>query len=705
MRNGMADVVVVGGTPAGCAAAISAARSGRTVCLLEPTCALGGMNANGVDAFDTGSLQAISGVAEEFGSRVRAYYAARGTKDPLFESRTEIFWENHVAAAVWRQMLDEVKGVEVVFGAVPIDVMVQDGIITEILWERAIDAMGNLDPVREGHVHSVRGAIVIDATYEGDIAAWAGAPFRLGREGRSPEEPHAGVLFTSYLDRTLSDGYPPYTILPGSTGEADDRIMAFNCRLCCKFYDDRSEAAPHRLKAVPAGYNPGNYKWKAAMFFPDGKPRFGTGAVPGVNGKVHLNRMFDGNDLVGPNRDYILAKPRERQALRRRFVDHALGFLYFIQTEGGTPELGLADDEFVENDNIPYQIYVREGRRIEGAAMMTEADINPFLKGEGPRPPLKGDSIAIGDYEIDIKKCRDLRTPGRLYPEGMTFFRSTRTPFQVPYGCLIPKGVSNLLVACALSATHVAYGAIRLEGVWFQTGMAAGIAAAIALERNCKVADVPVPAIQGTMISRRGKVTYFSDVESDHPNFAAIQWASLKSYLPGDRKWSFFPDQPVRWGDFVIAAVVCLDIPISVTGMHFERIDPGHAAFRFAESLYDLGSRAGIDTFAGMSNPRIDTAAEFHRAEERTRFLELDPDKAMTCQEIAERLRAILRAQGEAPRDLHVPDVDSNAMVTRGQFVHWLALISNSEEIGASARTRAPSELESRRREARRSVV
>lgn len=692
MRSGAVDVLVVGGTPAGCAAALSAARSGKSVCLLEPTRALGGMNANGVDAFDTGSLQAISGIAEEFGTRIAAHYAKVGLHDPLFESRTEIFWENHVAAAIWRRMMEEAAGVEILFGAVAIDVVVQEGCIREVLWERAIDAMGNLDPSSRGPIHSARGRIVIDATYEGDIAAWAGVPFRLGREARSPDEPHAGIIYTTYLDRHISDGYPPYTILPGSTGEADDRIMAFNCRLCCKFYSDRSPGAPHRLKAPPPGYEPKNYKWDPAVFFPDGKPRFGTGAVPGVNGKFHLNRMFDGNDLVGPNREYVLARPLDRRVLRQRFVDHALGFLYFIQTEGGTPELGLSDDEFIENDNIPFQIYVREGRRIEGVATITEADVNPFLKGEGLRPPLKSDAIAIGDYEIDIKKCRDVRTPGRIYPEGMTFFRALRAPFQVPYGCLTPKAIDNLLVACALSATHVAYGAIRLEGIWFQTGMAAGIAAALSLEHQCRVADAPLAAIQETMIARNGKLTYFADVGSDHPSFAAIQWAALRSYVPLDWKWRFYPDQPVTWSDFVIATVICLDLPISVTGMHFENINPDHPAFRYLETLYDLGSRAGVDTFPGMHNPRIDTAAEFHRAEERVRFLYFDAHSAVTCREIVQRLCTILEALGRScDRSVFAECNKSEATISRGQLCQWLARLAKErrETLAAGQATAA----------------
>lgn len=665
-----ADLLVIGGTPAGCSAAIMAARLGRTVCLLEPTATLGGMNACGQDAFDTGSLQAISGIAEEFGSRVRAYYAALNHEDPLFNSHTDLSWENHVASTIWRQLIDEVPSISLIHGAVAVGVIMEGTHIREVLWEKARDAMGNLDPAIKQKPESVRARIVIDASYEGDVAAWAGVPFRLGREGRTPDEPHAGIVYTTYMDREISNHYPPHTILPGSGGAADDKIMAFNCRLCCRLYPDTSRNAAHRLKSPPPGYNPKRYAFDRQRFLPGGRPGFGTNVVPGVSGKFHLNRMFDGNDLVGPNRDYILAHPRERGPLRQRFIDHALGFLYFIQNDGASPDVGLANDEFLDNGNIPYQIYVREGRRIEGLTTMTEADINPFLRSEGPRPPLQRDAVAIGDYFMDGKICEDVREVGRKYQEGAFFLRWLRAPFQVPYGSLVSEKVDNLLVACALSVTHVAWTAVRMEAVWLQTGMAAGIAAGLAIMQKCSVAEVPVSTLQEIMIAHRAKLTYFADVPSSHPHFSDIQWAGLRSFDPVDRKWRFHPDQPATWSDIVKAVVACLRIPISVTGAHFEGIEPGQPDFRYVETLYDLGSRAGVETFPNMRDPEVDALADANRQEQRTRWMQLELTQVVTGRQAAKFLRAVAGAVG-APLDgadssWSGKAIESEQFVTRG---------------------------------------
>lgn len=695
MRSFDFDIAVVGGTPAGCAAAIMAARLGCTVCILEPTATLGGMNACGQDAFDTGSLQAISGIAEEFGSRVRAFYAAQNLSDPLFDSDTDLSWENHVASLIWRQMISEYPQITLHLGAVTIGVDMDRKRIAKVRWERAHDAMGNPGEVDSEVPSSIAARVVIDASYEGDVAAWSGAEYRLGREGRSADEPHAGEIFTTYMDREIGDRFPPHTILPGSSGAASERIMAFNSRLCCKFYPDLSKHAPHRLQAPPAGYDPKNYAFDRQRYFPNGRPGFGTNVVPGVGGKFHLNRMFDGNDLVGPNREYVLAHPRDRGPLRQRFIDHALGFLYFIQNEGGCPDIGLADDEFKDNGNIPYQIYVREGRRIVGLTTISEANINPFIRGDGPRPPVQPDAIAIGDYFLDGKICEDRRAVGKKYQEGAFFLRWLRAPFQVPYGCMVSDRVENLLVPCALSVTHVAWTAARMEAVWLQTGMAAGIAAALASLRHVAVSEIPIVELQEIMIDYRAKLTYFADLSSEHPHFGDIQWAALRTFLPQDRKWRFWPDQAATWSDIVRATVICLKLPISVTGAHFEGVDPGHPDFRYVETLYDLGSRADIETFPHMRNPRIDALADANRQELRTRWMEIDLSRAVSGREMSDFLHAIAGALG-APLDRAAlfcrgNGLDVQPSVTRGLLCGLLRYldkhVSNSER--ASVRTRA----------------
>ncbi len=623
MAASAADVLVVGGSPAGCAAAIAAARRGRSVTLLEPTPVLGGLSANGVHAFDTGTMQSISGLAEEFAAAIRAYYKASGLVDPLLDSPTDLFWESHVAARVWAGMVAAEPNIRVVLRAVPVAVEVADGRIAAVLWEDAVDGYGNAGP-RGAPQHRATGGVVIDATYEGDIAAWAGVPFDLGREAWSPEEPHAGEIYTTTHAYDIRHGALPSTILPGSSGAGDDRLMAFGCRLTLRFYDDPSPDAAHRLKSPPPGYDPARYSWAESTYFPEGRARFGTGIIPGVNGKALTNRPFEGSDHVGDNRAYILADPRERPAIRQRFMDHMLGFLYFIQTEGGSPRIGLATDEFIDNDHLNHMLYIREGRRIRGRARVTESDIHPFLAGDGPRAPLKPDAIAIGDWPIEIKRVRDEPSPDYPHYDGSMFCRAVRAPYQIPYGCLLPQQIDNLLVTMAVSATHVAYSAIRVESVWIQTGTAAGIAAALAVETGAAPAEVPVAAVQEGQIGHGNKLTYFRDVETAHPQFAAIHWAALRGVVPDDPNYRFFPGRAATWPKLLEATVRCLRLPISVTGFHFEGLNPGNPALRYAETLYDLGSRAGVSIFPNMIDPVIDGPADYLRGEPRTRWLALD---------------------------------------------------------------------------------
>ncbi len=637
------DVVVVGATPAGCAAALAAARSGCRVLLLEPTSAVGGMHANGVHAFDTASLEAISGIGAEFAERIRAHYEASGMAHDLrLHSASDLYWESQVAQATWLAMLEAEPLVLTVLGAVPVGVEAEAGLIEAVLVERAVDAAGRLPPTPR-RVLPARGRVVVDATYEGDIAAWAGAAFRLGREARSRQEPHAGVIYTTYLDREPVDEHLPQSILPGSTGAADDRVMAFNCRLTCRLHAGHG-GAPRQ--AAPPGYNPADYAWDRDYFLPGGQPRFGTGVIPSVNGKMLLNCAYKGNDLVGPNREYILAAPRERAIHRQCFIDRALGFLHFIQTEGNTPELGLAEDEYCDNGGIPVQIYVREGRRVEGLCRMTEEDINPHLRGDGFRPPLQPDAIAIGDWAIESKKCRDAIEAGRRWSEGLVHARGVRAPYQVPYGAIVPRGQRNLFVACAVSATHIAYCAVRVESVWVQLGMAAGCAAALALSEGVSPDRIEVDRLQRELLLRGAKLVYLRDVEADHAHFRAVQWAALRGFLPRDAAWRFFPDLPITWSGLVELAVKALDLPISVTGAHFEGLQPGDAAFRFAETLYDQGSRSGVAVFEGMLSRRSDPSADHHRAETRTRWLLFRSDEAVCVGEAERLLLAVLRALG-----------------------------------------------------------
>ena len=677
----VADVLVIGGTAAGCSAAIAAARGGSSVVILEPTSSIGGITANGVHCFDTGTLQALSGIAEEFVRRVLEHYDSLGIDHSMLRSKSDVPWEFHVAARIWRGMISRFETIRFINGAVPVGVGMDGRKIAEVRWELAADAFGNPAPTAMTQPNRVHAKVVIDATHEGDVAAWAGAPFDLGREARSRLEPHAGVIHTHTLGRQVDDnGFLPATVLPGSTGAADDAIMAFTCRLSVRYKETGFER--HLLRRPPDNYDPDKYSWTPGAVSPQGNSVFGSELIPSLNGKMLFNQRYKGDDSLSGTRDFILAHPRERTAIRKRFYDHVLGFLYFIQNEGGMPQLGLAEDEYVENGHIPYILYVREGRRFRARERMTEADVTPYVAGSGPRPPRRPDSIAIGDWAIESRRCSDDVDPGTDTYEGSMFPRALRAPYQVPYGCLTPDGVDNLLVTTTISATHVAFCALRVEAVWTETGTAAGVAASLATRTGSRVADLPIGAIQDTMLQYDCKLTYFSDVETSHPHFAAIQWLALRGVVPSDNQYRFFPDMAATWGDMVEVAVLAFDLPVSVTGFHFEGIDPGNRAFRYAETLYDVASRAGVSLFPNMRHPLIDAPADYLRPEPRCRWLLLQVNVAVPADAATAFLERLSEALGRPSKPIGRPSSDRGSL-TRGELSSLL-MVASSDHVPAS---------------------
>ena len=633
------DVLVVGGTPAGCCAAIAAARRGAKVCMLEPTQELGGLTSNGIGIADTGTLQAVTGIFAEFLDGVQEYYAERSTGD-VPRSRRTVYWEAHVAEAIWAELVSGAGDVTVEHGAVAVGVETQGDAIVSVEYELTQHPMGNL-PDDAGLSESVQGTVVIDATYEGDIAAWTGVPFRLGREPRSPEEPHAGRIYTGYMERDIAGGFLPQTLLPGSSGEGDDKIMASNCRLICKFYEDASEEARHRL-TKPDGYDPDNYEYEIAA--KRGKRYLGS-RNPG--GKFDTNRLVSGNDLAEICAEYVQAHPRDRGPLRKRFVNHALGYLYYVQTEGGCPEIGLADDEFQNNDGVPRQIYIREGRRIEGLYTLTEQNTNPYLSGDGLRPPHLTESVAIADFEMDTKIHVNKAEDDKDVPEGAFFFRQLRCPVQIPFGCVVPRSVTNLLVPCALSATHVAFSVARMEPAWAQLGHAAGVAAAISVDSSKAVQEISAAEVQEGMMKEGFAPVYFSDVDPESLHFTSIQRLAIKGYVPSDTAYRFRPDDPVTRAELCEIVAHEFGISKSVTGSHFFDVPPRCPYFVWVETIYDLSTREGVEIIPGTFNLTKDNFHELHRTDsEAPHLLQFSPSSHLTMEEAVAFVRSAAAAAG-----------------------------------------------------------
>jgi len=461
------DVLVYGGTPAGIAAAVSSARQGRSVVLVEPLYYVGGMMAGGLTKTDIGDRATIGGVSREFFERVLKHYqAAYGPESEQVKATKEgAFFEPKVAARIFRAMLDE-AGVKVLLKHELVSAAINGGGISSV-------------SLKSGETTGTYQAkVFIDATYEGDLLAAAGVPYRVGRE--------AGAEFNESLAGT-TEGPAEYL------GKGDHRVQSYNMRSTLTNRADilvpvpkPGEYTPEAHRGFVEAVKRGGYKTFEELFHD--VPLWG-----GVNGKFDPNKA----DAVGLNYGYVEADAEGRRRIVKRLQDHWLSLWYLLQNDPDLPEdfrtsakkWGLPKDEFVESGHISPQPYVRVGRRMMGRYFLTQNDVMDDR--------FKEDAICLGSYNIDSHEIQRMLTDKGWVKEG--FIIEKIDPYEIPYRSITPLAPKNLLVSCAVSASHIAYGTLRMEPVFMMIGQAAGEAADLSLKHNTPVQQVPVKELQGRL--------------------------------------------------------------------------------------------------------------------------------------------------------------------------------------------------------------
>ena len=658
------DVAVIGGTPAGIAAAIAAGRAGKTVILIEQSPVLGGMLSSGVIRLDDLYVESNSGVMEEFRQRVKAYHRTELAEDPLVKAhltRDPRFpwnvaegraWEPHTAARIYAEIVAEIGAITTRFNEVAVDVEMKDNRVTGVITQDR-DNQGRL-----GKKQAYTAKVIIDATYEADLAAFANVPFRIGREARSEEEPHAGRIYTNFFRGV--PGTLKATILPESTGEADDRSQAFTYRLTGKDYGRPDH--PYRIKEPPPNYDSAKYRWN-----PNNKP-----IIP--NRKFDLLGISWGGDLTGYGTRWVLADWEERVKIERIFRNYDLGWLYYIQTEGGSPNIGIPDDEFMDNNNLPYRLYVRQGRRIDGRYTLKESDIHKDLRGNGLRGPLNSDSVAIGVYGIDAHNVqgptsRKEPRSGEGAAEGTLHLFDVTGPYQIPYGVMVPKQHQGILFPVGISSTHVAMCTVRMEPVWSSLGEAAGVAAALAIDHDLELGDLPVSQIQDELVKQGCVLFFYTDLPRDAPAFEAVQKLSLLGAVANNdpdrfhsngpsasltdlnkKAYRFRPKELVTRSEFARMVVKGLQVPLSITAAHFSDVPRGHPAFQYIETLYDYSTQS--------HEPFFDY--EIHKEPGKSSRVLVHPDQKVTSATAIKIISGMLREKVQG-----WPKPDAN--LTRGE--------------------------------------
>jgi len=565
------DVIVVGATSAGVGAATAAGRQGMKVALIEETPTLGGMLANGLSNTDLRSPGGSIGIFEEFRLRSKKYYTERFPDDPVMKSvyfaREGFRYEPHVADGIFKQMVSEIPSIRVFYRRVPTGVL-RDG--------NRVRGVMTLD-VEDGNAAEFLAPITIDATHEGDLLPLAGAKFRLGREPRSKEEPHAGQTYMTSTGETFG------------SGAGDKQIQAYAMLLTIKDYGPGAD----KTIAEPLGYNPKNYAPlpKAETFW------YRSGILP--NGKFEVNENLDGTDAVGLNAGYLDGNRSVRRRVWEKYRDYALGYLYFRQTVMGEKNYGLAEDEYPDNHNLPYILYVREGRRLEGVHMFDERDairVPGFL-----RPPLQLDSVAVGDWPIDSHAV-SRSDEGYVFLSGDADKYHIMAPHQAPYQIMVPTEIEGLLVPMAVSATHVGFQVLRLEPIRIALGQAAGNAAALCVKHNLQPRQVSVRKLQELLLEQGCALFYYKDLPPTHPHFTPIQRLSLLGVVEGYDDFTFRPDQHATKADVskVVFRTFGLDVKMDFSqlwtlgswrrGSDHQIFWPSHWATYYLLTLHNMGA-------------------------------------------------------------------------------------------------------------------
>jgi hypothetical protein len=499
------EILVYGGTSAAVIAAVQARQLGRRVILLTPDKHLGGLTSGGLGWTDLGDQRTIGGLSREFYRRIYEYYqgadawtmqprksfdgAAQGT--PAMDDKTKTMWvfEPHIAEGIFDRLIRD-NAVSVVHGRLDL--------------EKGVDKRGQrITSIRTEDGRIFASDIFIDATYEGDLMAKAGVSYATGREpNQKYGETHNGIQVGKAAKNQLRKGISPYVvpgdpgsgILPGVNanaggrdGEGDGKIQAYCYRMVL------TDVPKNRIPVgKPEGYDEGEFEilFRAIEAGQEGG-FFKLDLVP--------NRKTDSNnasgiscDYIGMNYAYPEAGYEEREKIAKAHERWQRGLIWTLQNHPRIPEKirqsyrkwGLPKDEFTDNGGWPHQIYVREARRMIGELVMTEQTLRN--KDSVKR------SIGMGSYKMDSHNVqRIVDANGDLVNEG-DVQTSTEGPYEIDYGSIVPKRseVGNLLVPVCLSASHIAYGSIRMEPVFMILGQSAATAASIAVEKKISVQEV-----------------------------------------------------------------------------------------------------------------------------------------------------------------------------------------------------------------------
>ena len=482
--------------------------------IVEETPWLGGMlTSAGVSCID-GNYQMRGGIFGEFTDSLAARYGGYPALQTGWVSN--INFDPQIGQEVFSNMVDECSDLLTVY---------RNSRVLSI--DKAENGWRVVFKNEEGRKVKVDAEILIDATELGDVAKECGADYRIGMEsssdtGESIAPEHANDVIQDLTYVAFLKDYGPDADMTIERPEGyDPSLFADSC-----------------LNPLSDGIaETGQTVWAADMMITYGR-------TPG--GRYMINWPIYGNDFYV---NVIDASKEERDAAFRQAKNFTLCFVYFIQTQLGMKNLGIADDVFPTEDGLPFFPYHRESRRIVGEAFLTmDAAARPYEYDK----PYYRTGIAVGDYAVDHHHFR--HPQWRSLPD-LHFYPIPS--FNVPLGVIVPKGVDDLLVTeKSVSVSNLINGATRLQPVVMQLGQAAGAVAALAVRKGCDLKDVGVREVQSALLASGTYIMPYLDLPKDHPHFQALQRIGATGILRGEGRnvgWEnqtwFRADDPLRAED------------------------------------------------------------------------------------------------------------------------------------------------------------
>lgn len=528
------DVVVYGGTSGGIAAAIQAKRMGKSVLLIEPSSRIGGLTTGGLGQTDIGNKAAIGGISREFYEAIKTYYD--NSENWMWQSSSEYkdggqtqtkegensMWTFEPSAAL-KVYQDFIKNEEI-----------------ELLVNKKLDRVDGVIMI-DNKISTIKmmsgeeyyGKMFIDATYEGDLMAAAGISYAIGRESNATYKETMNGVNTALKDTTITglpahnamnhnfvDGVDPFKTKaepssgllpginphgPGKEGAGDYHIQGYCFRMCMT--DHPENRIPFEK---PLNYNEQEYELLLRNY------EAGEEGFPWINSKMP-NRKTDTNnrtgfstDFIGQNYTYPEADYAEREKIAERHRQYQRGLMWTLayhprmsaHIRAEVSRWGMCKDEFEREDGWQQQLYIREARRMISGYVMTQHNCEGLLVAE--------DAVGMGAYGMDSHHTqRYVNAEGMVKNEGNVEAR-VKEPYPISYRSIVPKKeeCDNLLVPVCLSASHIAFGSIRMEPVFMVLGQSAATAACLAIDEQTSVQELDYPLLQSQLLADKQRLAW-----------------------------------------------------------------------------------------------------------------------------------------------------------------------------------------------------